>query len=166
MALATASLDIVCLYLGISKPSTSSSHLILLYSSGRVALGKTQVGADLGLNPLGNPRACAPTGQLQTMLEHHAPALAHLILLEGWRLVFSGQHQSYQLTGLSVSLPWTCQQQPRLNFKRVYTQPTQRVHPEYPIWMIGEAVPLEPTGHLLHQATLPKWGVIAALPNT
>ena len=38
----------------------------MLYSSGRVALGKTQVGADLGLHHLGNPRANIPGGQLQT----------------------------------------------------------------------------------------------------
>ena len=50
------------LHLRISKPSTSSSHLRLLYSP--VAPGKTQVGADLALNHLGNPRASAPRGQL------------------------------------------------------------------------------------------------------
>ena len=35
------------LCLGISKPSISTGHLLLLYSSGRVAPGRTQVGADL-----------------------------------------------------------------------------------------------------------------------
>ena len=30
----------------------------------------------------------------------------------------------------------------------------------------GEAVPLNPIGHLLHQATVPRHRVIAALPNT
>ena len=30
------------------------------------------------------------------------------------------------------------------------TQPTERVHIEYPAWVIGEAVPLDPTGHLLY----------------
>ena len=30
------------------------------------------------------------------------------------------------------------------------TQPTQRVHLEYPGWVIGEAVPLDPSGHHLH----------------
>ena len=42
--------------LGISKASTSTSHLRLLYDSGRVPPGKTQVGADLGLTHPGNPR--------------------------------------------------------------------------------------------------------------
>ena len=59
------------LCLGISKPSISSSHLRLLCNTGRVALGNTLVGADLGLHHLENPRACAPSGQLQTMSEYH-----------------------------------------------------------------------------------------------
>ena len=37
-------------------------------------MGKTQVGANLGLHNLGNLRASAPNGQLQTTLEHHHPA--------------------------------------------------------------------------------------------
>ena len=32
--------------------------------------------------------------------------------------------------------------------------------------MIGEAVPLDPTEHLLHLSMLPIQGVVAALPNT
>ena len=48
------------LRLGVSKPSSSSSHLRLLYSSGRVALGKTQVGADLGLHHPGTPEPAHP----------------------------------------------------------------------------------------------------------
>ena len=55
---------------------------------------KIQVGADLGLYQLGNPRACAPSGKLQTMLEHHHPAPAQLILHRGQRLVVSGQNLS------------------------------------------------------------------------
>ena len=106
------------LCLGISEPSTSSNHLRLLYTLGRVALGKTQVGADLGLHHSENPRAIAPSGQLQTLLEQHHPAPAQLILHRGWRLVFSGHSQSLQLTGLGKSLLLTCQQQPRLNYKR------------------------------------------------
>ena len=71
------------LCLGMSKPSTSSSHLRLLYSSGRVALGKTQVGADLDLYHTGNPRASVPSVQLQTMSEQHHSAPAQLILHGG-----------------------------------------------------------------------------------
>ena len=56
---------IAWLCLGISKPSTSSSHLRLLYSSGRMAPGKTQVGADLGLQHPRNTRVSTPSGQLQ-----------------------------------------------------------------------------------------------------
>ena len=106
------------LHLGVSKSSTSSSHLRLLCSSGRVAPSKTQVGADPGLYHLGNPRACAPSGQLRTTSEHHCPAPAQLILQRGWRLVVSGHNQYLQLTGLGKPLPLICQQQPRLNYKR------------------------------------------------
>ena len=106
------------LHVGISKPSTSSSHLRLLCSSVKKALGKTQVGADLGLHHPGNPRARAPSGQLQTISEHHHPDPAQLIHHRGQRLVVSGHSQSLQLTGLGRSLPLTCQQQPKLKYKR------------------------------------------------
>ena len=52
------------LRLEIFKPSTSRSHLRLLYSSGRMALGRTQVAAHHGLHHPGKPRACVPSGQL------------------------------------------------------------------------------------------------------
>ena len=98
------------LLLGISKPSTSSSHLGLLYSSGRMALGKTQVGVEFGLHHPENTRPCAPSEQLQTTSEHHYPAPAKLIRHGRRRLVVSGHNQSLQLTGLGKSLPLTCQQ--------------------------------------------------------
>ena len=105
----------------ISEPSTSSSHLRLLYTSGRVAQGKTLVGADLGLHHPGNPRDCTPSGQLQTTSEYHHPDPAQLILR--WqRLVITGHSQSLQLTGLGKSLPLLCKQQSRFNYKwRVYS---------------------------------------------
>ena len=79
---------------------------------------KNAGGAYLGLHHSRNPRACAPRGQLQTMLEHHHPAPAQLINYGRWRLVVSGHSQSSQLTGLGKSHPLTCQQQSRLNYKR------------------------------------------------
>ena len=106
------------LSLGISKPSTSSSRLRMLYNLGRVAPGKTKVGADLGLHHLGNPRACTPSGQLQTTLQYHNPAPVQLILHAGQRLVVDGHSQSLHLSGLGKSLPLICKQQPRLNYKR------------------------------------------------
>ena len=102
---------IAWLYLETSKPSTSSSHLRRPYNSGRVAPGKAQVGADLGLPHSGNPRASTLSGQLHTMLEHHHPAPAQLILHIGQRLVVSGPSLSLQLTNLGKSLSLTCQQQ-------------------------------------------------------
>ena len=114
------------LHLEISKPSTSSSHLRLLYSSCRVASGRIQVGVDLGLNHLGNSRAYTPKGQLQTMSEHQHPTPSQLILQGGWRLMVSGYNQSLQLTGLGKYFPFTCQQQLRLNYKRrVYSAHTE-----------------------------------------
>ena len=107
-------------------------------------------GADLGLHNRGNPRATAPTGQLQTTWEHYHPAPAQLILQGGWRLVVSGHSQALQLTGLGKFLPLICQQPPRFNHKkRVYSAHTKDA-PHYLAWVIGEAVPLDPTGYLLH----------------
>ena len=123
----------------------------LLCSLGRVAQGKTQVRPDLGLHHLENPRASPPSGKLQTTWELYHPAPAQLILRRGQRVVVSGHSQSLQLTGLGKSLPLICQQQQRLNYKRrVYSAHTKGTHLKYSAWMIGEAVPLDPTGHLLH----------------
>ena len=70
---------------------------------------KTQVRADLSLSNPGNCKDSTPSGQLQTMLEHHHPAPAQLILHGKLRLVVSGHSQSLQLTGLGKSLPLACQ---------------------------------------------------------
>ena len=87
---------------------------------------KHRWGADLGLHHLVNPWACTSIGQLQTMLEHHHPAPAKLILHGGWRLVVSGHSQSLQLSGPGKYLPLICQQQPRLNYnRRVYSVHTK-----------------------------------------
>ena len=109
---------IAWLHLGISKPSTSRSHLRSLYSSGRVPQGKTQVGAELVLHHPGNPKVNLPSKQLQTTSEHHHPAPAQLIF-HRWRgLVVSDYSQSLQLIGLSKSLPLFYLQQLRLTYKR------------------------------------------------
>ena len=97
---------------------TSSSHPRLLYSSCRVVLDKTQVGADLGLHHPGNPRDSTPSGQLQTMSEYRHPASMQLIIYGGQKLVVSGHSQSLQQPGLGESLQLTCKQQSRLNYKR------------------------------------------------
>ena len=76
------------------------------------------MGADLGLHHLGNPNAYAPNGQLLTTLEHHHPVPIELILHGGQSLVVSDHSQSLQLTSLGKSLPLTCQQRSRLNYKR------------------------------------------------
>ena len=110
------------LRLGISKPRASNSHLRSPYSSGRVALGKTQVGADLSLHHLGNRKACTPSGQYRPHWSTMTLPLHKLILHGGWRLVVNGHSQSLQLTGWDKSLPLTCQQQSCLsNKRRVYS---------------------------------------------
>ena len=81
---------IAWLHLGLTKPSTRSSHLILLYTTGRVVLGKTMLGGELGLYFLENPRAYGPSVQLQTTSEYYHPAPAQLILHRGggwWTVV-------------------------------------------------------------------------------
>ena len=110
--------------LEISEPCTSSRHLRLLYSSDRVAPGRTREGADLGLYHLGNPRACTPRGQLQITSEDHHPAPAKLILLGGLRLVLHGHSQSLQLTGLCKSLPLMCNSNQGSTIRGACTQPT------------------------------------------
>ena len=54
---------------------------------------KKNMGADLGRHHMGNPRARAPSGHLQSTLEHHHPVPAQLILHRGQRLVVSGHSQ-------------------------------------------------------------------------
>ena len=86
------------------QPSTSSCLLRLLYSSGRVATGKTEGGANLGLYHPGNPKVRASSGQLQTALVHYHLTPAQQILHGGQKLAVSGHSQSLQLTSLGKSL--------------------------------------------------------------
>ena len=58
------------LHLGISKPSTSPATSDCFIAQARWPWQNT-----LGLHHVGNPKACAHSGQLQTMLEHHHDAL-------------------------------------------------------------------------------------------
>ena len=107
---------------GISKPSTSSTHLRWLYSSDRVASGKTQVGADLGLHYLGNP---GPAHIVDSYIGAPSPCPCTADPPQGQRVVVSGHSQSLQLTGLGKYLQLTCQQKSRLNYKRrVYSAHT------------------------------------------
>ena len=78
---------------------------------------------------LEKPRTCAPSGQLQTVLEHHPTTSTN----HGVRwLLARGHSQFYQLSGLGKSLPLTCWQQARLTYKRrecsAHTKGATRVH--------------------------------------
>ena len=92
---------IAWLHLGSSKTSTSSCHLRLLYSSYRVALGRIQMKADLGLHHPGNLRAFTPSGRLQTTLEHHHPVPAQLTVHRWQSLVVSQWSQPVLAADLS-----------------------------------------------------------------
>ena len=65
-------------------------------------------------------------------------------------MVVSGRSQSLQLTGLSKCLPFSYQQQLRLNYKRRMYSAHMKVHLKYAAWVIGEALPLDSIGHLLY----------------
>ena len=114
------------LHLGISMPSTSSSHLRLLCSSGRVPQANT-----LRLTSAHTTWETPEPVHLVDSLrphpsEYHHPVLAQLILHRGWRLVVSGHSQSLQLISVGKSLPLMCQQQPALNYKRrIYSDHTK-----------------------------------------
>ena len=118
------------LCLGISKISTSSSHLRLLYSSGRMAWGRTQAGADLGA---ASPRKSQNLLTQWTTTDHMGapPSCPHLFTADppqGQRVVVSDHSQSLQLIGLGKSLPLISQQQLKLNYKRrVYSDHTKGV---------------------------------------
>ena len=112
--------------------------------------GQATGGADLGLHHPGNPRASAHSRQLQTMSENHHPAPAQLIFHRGQKLVVNGHSQSLKLTGLGKTLPDIFQQQPRLTYKSILSPHEGYTSIKYSAWVIGEAVPLDPIGHLLH----------------
>ena len=135
------------LCLGISKPG---SHFRSLYSSGRVAPGKTPVRPDLGLHHLGNPRANAPSGQLQPCQSTTTLPTQSWSSTEGrgwWALVRASP---------CSWLNWVNSSCLSVNSNRGSTtrggctQPTQSALLKDPAWVMGEAVPLDPTGHLLH----------------
>ena len=135
------------LCLGISKPSTRSSHLRLPYSSGRMAPGKHRQGLTLACTTR-KPQAL---NTQWTATDHSgAPPPCPCTANPQRRVVVSGHRQSLLLTGLDKSLPLICQQPPRLNYKRrVHSAPTEGT-PQAPSLGDGEAVPLGPTGHLPH----------------
>ena len=131
------------LHLRTSMPSTSSSHLKLLYSSCKVA--DHRWGLTLACTTWKPQSLCTQsTATDHVRTQPPCPCMANL----PWRVEVGGQcHSQYlKLTGLGKSLPLTCQQQSKLNYKR-------RVHPTHmkePFQVPSLAVPLDLRGHLLH----------------
>ena len=114
------------LHLGISTTSTSSRHLRLLYSSGRVPQAKHRWVLTLACTIQKTPGPALPMDSYRPLWSTTTWPSAQLILHRGWRLVVSDPSQSLQLTGLGKSLPLIHQQQPRLNYKRrVYSAHTK-----------------------------------------
>ena len=76
-------------------------------------------------------------------------APVQLILHSGQSLVVRGHSQSLQLISLGKPSHWPTNSNQN-STRGGCTQPTWRAHLKYPAWVIGEAVPLDSTGHLLH----------------
>ena len=118
-----------------------------LYNLCQRAPDRTQVEAGLGLHHPGNSRACTCSGHLQTTLEHHSiTSTSH----GGRWLLARHQSQSYRcLYWVNPShRPADSNQDSSTRGESIQT--TWRVYLEYTTWEIGEAVPLDPIGHLLH----------------
>ena len=64
------------------------------------------------------------------------------------------------------SLPLTFPPHSSRNYRRGLDTAFAGGAPECPPWRVGEALPLDPTGHLPHQATPPSLGAVAAPPHT
>ena len=117
------------LCLAISKPSKSNSHFQSIYSSGRVPQAKYRWGLTLACT---NRETPGPAHPVDSYRHHHHLTPAQLILHGGWKLMVSGHSQSLQLTGLGKSLPLTCQEQPRLNYKRTTYSAHTKGTPQVP----------------------------------
>ena len=122
----------------IFKPSTNSNHLRLLYTTGRVALGKTQVGADLGLHHPGNPRAWNLVNSYRPYRSTTTLPLQRRYPTEdgGWWSVDTVISSNW-LAWVHPS-HWPAKSNQGSTTRGGCTQPTWRVHLEYPAWVIGE----------------------------
>ena len=122
----------------------------LLCSLGRVAQGKTQVRADLGLHTQEIPE---PEQPVDNYRPHQSTTLQPLHSWSstegrGWWSVVTASHYSW-LAWVNPS-HWPDNSNQGATTRGGCPQPTQRAHLEYPGKMIGEAVTLNPTGHLLY----------------
>ena len=137
------------LCLGISKPSTSSSHLRLPYSWSRLALAKCCWGVTLACiiqetqgssYPVGSTRSCWNTTILPL---HNWSSMAG----RDWWLLVTAIPCSW-LAWVNPS-SWPTNSNQGSTIRGGYNQHTQKAHLKYPPWVIGEAVPLDPTtlGH-------------------
>ena len=124
------------LSLGISKPSTSSS--------------RTQVGMTLICVTWETPEPVHTVDSYRPHWRTTTLSLHSRSSMEGggwWSVVTANSHSWLALVNPSL---WPANSNQGSTTRRECTQPTQRAHLEYPAWVIGEAVPLDPTGHPQH----------------
>ena len=108
------------------------SDLLLLYNSRRVAPGKTQVGGDLGMHP---PRKPLGLCTQWTATDHiKAPPPCPCTSNPPQRAEIGGQwSQPVPAADWHGSIPpMTCQQQPRLNYKRRVGSAHRKGAPQVP----------------------------------
>ena len=138
------------LTLRITKPSMSSSHLRLLYSSSKVAPGKTQVELILAYF---TQETLGTSHPVDSYRPHWSTTT---LLLYSWSST-EGRYWWSMVTANPCSwLAWVTPSHWSANSNQGSTirggcaQPTWRTHLKYPAWVIEEVVPLDSTGHLLY----------------
>ena len=125
-------------------PALAAAICISLYSSCQWAPDRTQVEADIDLHQPGKPQSLCTQW---TLTEHVPPNHLHKPQKE----VVAGQRKQSvnQLSGWVKSLPRSADNQ-HLSTRGGSTQAPWREHFKYTAWEIEEAVPTDPTEHLLY----------------
>ena len=120
---------------------------ILLYSLCQGDPHRAQVETGIGLHHLGKPKACTPSRQLQTTLDHHTTTS----IIHGRDGCWPGVTASTTSYLDWVNSPnWLADSNQVSSTRGKSTHLTWRDHLEYKAWEIGVTVPLDPTGHILH----------------
>ena len=142
--------------------------------------------SNVGLHLLGGFRVSVPGGQLQTMLKQHSTTSTSDTLKEWskwalepcWikscfegsapaQLIFHGcQSQYSQLISLGINPSYQGVNSTQGSTTTGRCTPFTQRHTWSTAQLVGKAMPLDPTGHLLHKAILPKPGEVVALINT
>ena len=140
----------VWLHLGISKPTTSSTHLRLLFSSSTVPQAKHRWGLTLVCTTQETPEPAHPVDSYRPHQSTTTLPLHSWPSMEGryWCSVVTARPCSW-LARINPS-HWSANSNQDSTTRGGCTQSTPRAYLECPYWVIWEAMPLGPTGHLLH----------------